>query len=156
MNTPHAPVAKATAGLPDSGGSFGAGRCGRKPFVRTVSKTGWWLKHPRYMRYMSREVTCIFIGAFALLMLCALERLSQGRAAYESFIAALQGPAGVVGLLLVLVFAVHNATSWFNVTPKALPVQIGEEFLAGKYIVGAHYAVWIMASLVVLFFAGVL
>jgi fumarate reductase subunit C len=55
----------------------------RKPFVRPVSKTGWWLKHPRYMRYMSREVTCIPIGAFALLMVCALERLSKGQAAYE-------------------------------------------------------------------------
>ena len=98
----------------------------RKPFVRPVSKTGWWLKHPRYMRYMSREVTCIFIGAFALLMVCALERLSVGQAAYESFLRALQGPLSVFGLLLVLAFSVHNATSWFNVAPKALPVQIGE------------------------------
>lgn len=128
----------------------------RKPYIRPVSKTGWWLKHPRYMRYMSREVTCVFIGAFALLMLCAVERLSKGPQAYEAFVAALQGPLSIVGLLLVLIFALHNATSWFNVTPKALPVQIGEEFLAGKYIVGAHYAVWVVASLVVLFFAGVL
>ncbi len=128
----------------------------RKPFVRPVSKTGWWLKHPRYMRYMSREVTCIPIGAFALLMVCALERLSNGQAAYDAFIAAIQGPLSVLGLIIVLIFALHNATSWFNVTPKALPVQMGEEFLAGKYIIGAHYAVWIVASLIVLFFAGVM
>ena len=128
----------------------------RKPFVREVSKTGWYFKHPRYLRYMSREVTCIFIGAFALLLLCAVERLSKGQAAYEAFLAALAGPWSALGLLIVLVFAVHNATSWFNVTPKALPVQMGEEFLAGKYIVGAHYAVWTMVSLVVLFFAGIL
>ena len=128
----------------------------RKPYVRPVSKTGWWLKHPRYVRYMSREVTCVFIGAFALLMLCTLERLSKGPEAYASFIAAIQGPMSAIGMLLVLIFALHNATSWFNVTPKALPVQIGEEFLAGKYIIGAHYAVWAIASLVVLFFAGVI
>jgi fumarate reductase subunit C len=128
----------------------------RKPFVREVSKTGWYFKQPRYLRYMSREVTCIFIGAFALLLLCAIERLSRGQAAYKSFLSSLQGPWGIVGLVVVLAFAVHNATSWFNVTPKALPVQIGEEFLPGKYIVGAHYAGWVLASLVVLFFAGVL
>ncbi|MEI8157424.1 MAG: hypothetical protein WCH60_11215 [Burkholderiales bacterium] len=128
----------------------------RKPYVRPVSKTGWWLKHPRYMRYMSREVTCVFIGAFALLLVCTLERLAKGPEAYASFIAAIQGPMSVMGMLLVLIFALHNATSWFNVTPKALPVQIGEEFLAGKYIIGAHYAVWAIASLVVLFFAGVI
>lgn len=132
----------------------------RKPFVREISKTGWYLKrpfkHPRYLRYMSREVTCIFIGAFALLLLCAVERLSKGQAAYDSFLAAFQGPWSVLGLLVVLIFAVHNTTSWFNVTPKAMPVQIGEEFLPGRLIVGAHYAVWAIASLVVLFFAGVL
>lgn len=127
----------------------------RKPYVREVSKTGWYLKHPRYMRYMSREVTCIFIGAFALLLLRAVERLSQGQAAYESFLAGLKGPVSALGLLIILAFAVHNATSWFNVTPKAMPVQIGEDFLDGKYIVGAHYAVWAIASLVILFYAGV-
>jgi fumarate reductase subunit C len=128
----------------------------RKPFVRQVSKTGWYLKHPRYLRYMSREVTCIFIGAFALLLLYAIERLSRGQAAYEAFLAAITGPWSALALLVILVFAVHNATSWFNVTPKALPVQIGEEFLPGKYIIGAHYAVWALASLGVLYFAGVL
>ena len=131
----------------------------RKPFVREISNTSWFLnppfKHPRYLRYMSREVTCIFIGAFALLLLRAVERLSQGQAAYESFLAGLKGPMSAFGLLIILAFAVHNATSWFNVTPKAMPVQIGENFLDGKYIVGAHYAVWAIASLVILFYAGV-
>jgi fumarate reductase subunit C len=126
----------------------------RRPYVREVSKTRWYFRHPRYLRYMSREVTCIFIGAFALLLLCALGRLSEGQAAYDSFLAALQGPAGVAGLAIVLIFAVHNTTSWFNVTPKAMPVQIGEEFLSGKYIVAAHYAVWIVVSLAALFLAG--
>lgn len=128
----------------------------RKPYVREISKTGWYFRHPRYLRYMSREVTCIFIGAFALLMVCALERLSHGQAAWDAFVASLRAPSMRLGLLLILAFAVHNATSWFNVTPKAMPVQIGEEFLAGKYIVAAHYAVWLVASLAVLFFAGVI
>ena len=126
----------------------------RKPYVRPVSKTGWWMKHPRYIRYMSREVTCIFIGAFALLMVCALERLSKGQAAFESFMSAITGPWSALGLAVILGFAVHNATSWFNVTPKALPVQIGESFLDGRYIVAAHNAGWAVASLVVLFYAG--
>ena len=126
----------------------------RRPYVREVSKTRWYFRHPRYLRYMSREITCIFIGAFALLLLCALGRLADGQSAYESFVAALQGPWGIFGLLVVLIFAVHNATSWFNVTPKAMPVQIGEEFLPGKFVVIAHYAVWIIVSVAVLFLAG--
>ncbi len=128
----------------------------RKPYVREVSKTGWYLKQPRYMRYMSREVTCIFIGAFALLMVSAVSSLAQGQVAFDAFMAGLKGPWAFLGFAVILAFAVHNATNWFNVTPKAMPVQIGEDFLDGKYIVGAHYAVWAVASLVVLFFAGVM
>ena len=127
----------------------------RRPFVREVSRTRWYFRQPRYLRYMSREVTCIFIGAFALLLLCAVWRLSQGQAAWESFLAALEGPWSALGLLVILVFAVHNTTSWFNVTPKAMPVQIGEEFVPGRFIVAAHYVAWILASLLVLYFAGV-
>jgi len=128
----------------------------RKPYVRKVSKTRWYFKHPRYLRYMSREVTCVFIGAFALLMLCTVERLSEGKEAYESFIAAITGPWSALGLAIVLAFALHNTTSWFNVTPKAMPVQIGEDFLPGKYIVGAHYAAWVIATLLILYFAQVI
>lgn len=127
----------------------------RNPYVRPVSRTRWYFKHPRYLRYMSREVTCVFIGAFALLLLCAVERLSEGQAAWESFLAALTGPWSVLALVLVLAFALHNTTSWFNVTPKAMPVQIGESFLPGKFIVGAHYLAWLAVSLALLYFARV-
>lgn len=125
-----------------------------KPYVREVSRYGWFFRSPRYLRYMAREVTCVFIGLHALVLIVALRRLSEGREAWESFLAALTGPAGVVLQLLILVFAVYHSTSWFNVTPKAMPVQIGEKFLPGAVIVGAHYAGWLVASLVVLFLAG--
>jgi fumarate reductase subunit C len=127
----------------------------RKPFVRPVSPTTWYFKHPRYLRYMSREITCVFIGAFALLMVCTLERLSAGQAAFDHFLAALRGPWSALGLLVILAFAVHNATSWFHVAPRAMPVQIGESFLPDRVIVGAHYAVWAVATLGMLLFAGV-
>ncbi len=128
----------------------------RNPYIRQISKTTWYFKNARYLRYMSREITCLFIGAFGLLMVCTLERLSEGQLAYESFLASLRGPWSTFWLLLIFIFAVHNSTSWFNVTPKALPVQIGEEFLQGKYIILAHYALWALVSLVVLFMSGVM
>lgn len=128
----------------------------RKPYVRPISKTGWFFKHPRYMRYMLREVTSVPVGAFALLLVCAVERLAKGQQAWDSFVAALTGPWSFLGLAIIFGFTLYNTASWFNVTPKAMPIQTGEEFLDGKYIVGAHYAVWIVVTLVILIFAGVL
>jgi len=127
-----------------------------KPYVREVSRYGWFLGHPRYMRYMAREVTCVFIGVHAVILLVALRRLSEGREAWEGFLQNLTGPAGVTLQLVVLAFAIYHSTSWFNVTPKAMPVLIGENFLPGAVNVGAHYAAWLIASLAVLFLAGVI
>jgi fumarate reductase subunit C len=125
----------------------------RKPFVREVSTTRWYFRHPRYLRYMSREITCVFVGALALLLLCAILHLSRGPESWAAFLAMLQTVPGVAGLLLILAFVLHNTISWFNVTPKAMPVQIGEGFLPGKVIVIAHYTAWILVSLAVLFLA---
>jgi fumarate reductase subunit C len=125
-----------------------------KPYVRELSRYGWFFRHPRYLRYMVREVTCVFIGLHALILLLALRRLSEGREAYEAFLQNLTGGAGMVLQLVVLAFAVYHSTSWFNVTPKAMPVQIGEKFLPGAVIVGAHYAGWLIVTVAVLVLAG--
>nr|MBS0022079.1 fumarate reductase subunit C [Gammaproteobacteria bacterium] len=127
----------------------------RKPYVREVPKTTWYFRQGRYMRYMGREVTCIFVGAYALFLLVAIKRLSEGRAAYEAFLEGLSSPAGILFQVVTLIFVLYHATSWFNLTPKAMPVQRGEQFLPGGVIVGAHYAGWVVVSLVVLFLAGV-
>ncbi|MBS1217557.1 MAG: fumarate reductase subunit [Proteobacteria bacterium] len=126
-----------------------------KPYIRDVPRFGWFLRQPRYMRYMAREVTCLFIGAYAVVLLVALQRLAEGRQAYEAFLQALASPVSMVFHLVVLVFALYHTTSWFNVTPKAMPIQAGEDFLPGAIIVGAHYAAWLIVSVALLFLAGV-
>jgi len=121
-----------------------------KPYVRPLSPTTWFLTQPRYKRYMAREVTCLFIFAYTFLLIMGLKRLSEGPDAFNAFVQALGSAPGVLFSLTVLVAAVYHSTSWFNVTPQAMPIQRGEEFVPGKIIVGAHYAVWAVVSLIVL------
>lgn len=123
----------------------------RKPYIRKVSKTTWFLSQPRYKRYMAREVTCIFIFAYTFLLIWALGSLANGEEAYAAFLDALSSPLGFLFNLLALVAAVYHSTSWFNVTPQAMPIQRGEEFVPGNVIVGAHYGAWAVVSLIVLF-----
>lgn len=126
----------------------------RKPYVREVPKFRWFFRHPRYLRYMAREFSCLFIGAYTLLLVAGLKALSEGRAAYEAFLQCLASPASVVFHVLALGFAVYHSITWFNLTPKALPLQAGEEFVPDRAISGAHYAVWAAVSLAMLFMAG--
>lgn len=126
-----------------------------KPYLRDVPRFSWFLRQPRYLRYMMREVTCVFIGAYAVFLLFALNSLSAGRESYEAFLRTLESPASLVFHVVVLLLTLYHTTSWFNVTPKAMPLQVGEEFLPGGIIVGAHYAVWLLVSIVLLWLAGV-
>ena len=128
----------------------------RRPYVREVSRTTWFFRHPRYMRYMAREVTCIFIGIYTVILLVGLARLSEGPAQYEGFLAALRQPGSVLFHLLALAFSLYNTFTWFNVAPKALPVQVGDEHWPDSVVAGGHYVVWVGLSLFILFWAGVL
>jgi fumarate reductase subunit C len=121
-----------------------------KPYVRPLSKTSWFLTQPRYLRYMAREVTCLFIFAYTFLLIMGLRRLAEGQAEFDAFVQALGSAPGVLFNLAVLIAAVYHSTTWFNVTPQAMPIQRGEEFVPGKIIVGAHYALWAVVSLIVL------
>ena len=58
----------------------------RKPYVREVSRSWWWLNRRNYISYMMREVTCVFIGAYSTVLVFGLMRLSQGQVAYEGFL----------------------------------------------------------------------
>ena len=69
-------------------------------------------------------------------------------------ISRLSSPASIVFHVLALGFALYHSVTWFNLTPKALPLQIGEDFVPDIVISGAHYAGWGLLSLAVLALAG--
>ena len=127
----------------------------RKPLVRECPPTTWYFRQPRYLRYMSREITSIFIGAYCVLLVVGLHRLANGPEAWESFLLGLRGADSIVFHLLALAAAFYHAATWFNATQKAMPIQIGEGFVPGNIISGAHYAAWAVLSVAILFLAGV-
>ena len=125
----------------------------RRPYMRKV-KRSWWLQHPRYVAYMIRELTSLFIGLYCALLVVGLIRLAQGQTAWEGFVAALSSPSGVALQLVCLVFAIYHSVTWFALTPKAMPLMIKDEPVPDIAIVGAHYVAWALVSIVVLIGAG--
>lgn len=124
----------------------------RRPYVRPITSE-WIFRHPRYVRYMVREFSCLFIGGWTVLMVWGLKQLAEGPAAWAAFLELLRSPAGIVFQLLTLAFAAYHSVTWFNLTPKALPLQVGEDFVPGWVIAGAHFAGWAVVSLVILAWA---
>jgi fumarate reductase subunit C len=104
---------------------------------------------------MAREFSCLFIGGWTLLMVWGVKQLAEGPAAWATFLECLKSPASIAFHVLALGFAAYHSITWFNLTPKALPLQLGEEFVPDAAISGAHFAAWAALSLAVLYLAGV-
>jgi len=123
------------------------------PYLRPLP-AWWWLRRRRYLVYMVRELTSLFIGAYAALLLVGVLRLAEGRAAYEAFLAALASPAGLAFQALVLVAALIHTTSWFGLAPKAVPGRVGGARIRPAAVVAGHYVVWALLSLGALVLVG--
>ena len=124
-----------------------------RPYVRPMPAS-WWMRQGRYVRYMIREATCLFIGLQAFVLVVGVYRLSQGREAFDSYLAALWSPPGQLMSILILLMAVIHSVTWFNLTPKAMPLWIGEKPAPGWIIIGIHYAGWFVVSGLVLWLTG--
>ncbi len=126
----------------------------RRPYVRELSKTGWWLKQPRYVRYMAREISALFVGIYVLILMAGLLGLSQGEAAYEDFLETAEGPVGLIFAIIAMTFAVYHTYTWFQVTPKAMPLMIGSKRIPGPFIVAAHWFGFVVVSVALWLLAG--
>jgi fumarate reductase subunit C len=126
----------------------------RRPFVRP-RPAGWWLSDRRRAVYLLRENTALLVGLYSMILTMGLIRLSQGRAAWDGFVAALTSPLGVWVQLLALALAVFHAVTWFKVAPKAMPALIIKGTrVPDSLITRGHYVAWAVLSLAVLIVLG--
>ncbi len=126
----------------------------RRPYIRQPSRTRWWLQQPRYIRYMLREISSLFICLYVLILIAGLYQLSRGQSAYEAFLAAAQGPAGITFAVLAIIFASYHTYTWFQVTPKAMPLMFGGRRVRGAIIVTAHWLGFVLVSATLWILAG--
>ena len=91
-----------------------------KTYTRPVGGD-WWRKNAFYRWYMLRELSSIFITAYALVLLWGLARLSQGSASYELWLASLSRAPWIAFHLVTLLLVVYHAWTWFKIMPKTLP-----------------------------------
>ena len=119
-----------------------------RPFIRKMRRS-WWLHRRRTLFYMMRELTSLFIGLYSALLALGLVQLARGPQAWDGFISLITSRGGVIFQLLCFAFALFHSITWFALTPKAVPLPA-----PAKAVIGAHYAVWAVISIVVLLLAG--
>jgi fumarate reductase subunit C len=129
----------------------------RRPYVRPVARATWYLRQPRYRVYMLREANCVLVAFYCVLMLAGLAALATGQPErWNAFLSAQQHPAWMAFHAFSLVyFFVYQTMAWFQLAPKAMPLQLGDTVVPASAIVATHYLVWIAVTAFVFWLAGV-
>lgn len=121
----------------------------RRGYVRPMQ--GWWRRDPFFVKYMIREVTALAVLVYAIILMVGVVRLSQGEAAFNGWLAALQTPGSILLHLVLLVSMIVHAKSWFDIMPKTMPLLfMGGHRVEGSTITRTGYIVTIVATVLVL------
>lgn len=120
----------------------------KKHYVRPIPGN-WWLTRPAYLQFMIRELTAGFLGAYAVFLLVLMSK-ARDPIAFAALLGLLKSPISIALHLVVLAFALFHSVTFFNLTPKVLVLHRGEEKVPAAAISGAHYAAWLVVSLILL------
>lgn len=117
----------------------------RKPYERPLP-TGWWLKEAFYTKYMIREGSSILITLYSLILAWGVFRLSQGEAAFDAWMAALQNPFSIIVHLIAFAWALYHTITWFSLAPKAIALWVKGKRLQDKVIIAGHYGAFLAVA----------
>jgi fumarate reductase subunit C len=109
----------------------------------------WWLRKLAYVRFITRELTSVFVAYAAVLLTVQFRVVAAGPEALERFTAWLRLPVVAAWHLVVLVALVLHAVTWLHLAPRAIVVRIGGRRLPDGAVLLGHYGAWLAASAVV-------
>ena len=116
---------------------------------RTRMPIFWWLRRLSYTVFIGRELTSVFVGYSAVLLLFQARAIGQGEAAYDRFLSWLQLPAVVALHVIVLLIVLLHTVSWLSLAPQALVLRLRGRRVPDAVVLAAHYASWLVASALV-------
>ena len=118
-------------------------------YIRPVSNT-WWLEKKQYILFVIRELTSIFVAGYCLFLLFFILKIGDENETYKLLIIFLKSPLSFVLHLISFPFILYHTITWFNLTPKIMVLQIGEEKVPKELIAGLVYISWGLLSLILI------
>lgn len=112
-----------------------------KEYIRPMP-ANWWMKRKTYRLFMVRELTCVFVGGYALYLLVLVARAGNA----DAFATMVSHPLFIVLHIVALPMVLYHSITWFNLTPKVMVVWRGEERVSPVLIAGSNYLAWLIVS----------
>ena len=115
-----------------------------------TQRWSWFLQRPAYVKFMVRELTAVVIGAYLVYLLYVLATVGESEKAFVDLAGALTSTTSRVLHVIAMAAALFHSITWFNLTPKAMPVFCGENRLADPLVAfGMGYLPWIVVTILI-------
>ena len=109
----------------------------------------WWLGQWRYLKFILRELSSVFVAAVIVMTLFQLRALRNGPEAYAHFQQRMQSPVIIAFAVISLFFVVFHSITWFNLTPRAMPVRLHGKRIPEWMVAAPNYALWAIVSFII-------
>jgi fumarate reductase subunit C len=106
----------------------------------------WWIRRSPYVYFIVRELTSIFVAAYAVILLLQLNALRHGPEAWESLIATFSAPFSIALHVIILLFVLFHTFTWFKLAPSAMVLKVGKTKIPGMAIIAVNFVMWIILS----------
>lgn len=107
--------------------------------------TYWWTKRWRYLRFILRELSSIFVAWTVILLLLLLNSMGD-EARYAGFLEWMQSPWAVVLNAIALLFVLFHSVTWFNLAPRAIAVRLRGKRLPDWAVAAPNFIAWAVVS----------
>ncbi len=108
----------------------------------------WWVHRWVHIKFIARELTSVFVAAYAVIFLLYVRSIGRGPDAFADFSERLRVPALIVFHAVALLVLLFHSITWFNLAPQAMVIKIGDRKVPGVVIALLNYAGWVVISAV--------
>ena len=112
----------------------------------------WWTRRWVDIKFISRELTSVFVAGYSIALLCYVRSVSEGPEAFTRFTERLASPAMITLHVFTLLALLYHSITWLNLAPKAMVIKIGTKEIPGALIILMNYAGWATISAAVIWF----
>ncbi len=96
--------------------------------------------------FIIRELTSIFVAAYAVILLFQLNALRRGPEAWEALITTFSTPVSIALHVVIFVFVLYHTITWFKLAPSAMVLKMGKKKVPGSAIIAGNFLMWIVFS----------
>ena len=115
----------------------------------------WFTQRRSYRLFMAREATSVFLAGYLVYLIVWIYRIGQGPEGLAAAIGSARSPFTVALHIVALAAALYHSITWFNLTPKIMPLYIGEDRLPDFWAaILMGYLPWLVVSVILLWGIG--